>query len=165
MWFSESLKRTNFTTNFEISAWKIFCQCGRKLCVSVSYWVCEQKHACVLGAAKQAAISWQYFTAKAILFNCCNWGFLKCTPSLLKGRVDLKSSHLSHVESSSKDRLIKDPVKFNRGKPQHIFAFQIFLVMLLAFLLIFSSSSVVGFVFWTQRDRPWAWDAFPFGRH
>jgi len=65
-----------------------------------------------------------------ILYKGCerNWVFFN-TCSL--GRVNLKSSHLSHVESSGKDVLIKDPVKFHRGKPQHLFAFQIILMLCL----------------------------------
>lgn len=50
------------------------------------------------------------------------------------GRVHLKSSHFSHIESSGEDVQIRDPVKFHRGKPQHVLAFQvIFICCLLHF--------------------------------
>lgn len=42
--------------------------------------------------------------------------------------------------------MMKDPVNFHRGKPHHVFAFQIIpMFCSLLFLLILSSSSVVGF--------------------
>lgn len=59
-----------------------------------------------------------------------------------------KIQHLSHVESSGKDILIKDSSKVSQGKTPACICLSDYLYILpIAFLLILSSSYVVGSVF------------------